>query len=450
MEQVVDSAVKEFDELKRRALENSRVIRMNLNSLIRRFDVSEVVHIFDAPVKLPDFFPDSVRSTVSYSKITRLIDIAITRDAIANYGVILPLVVAFSPVSRRLWVLDGGTRMEALDASKVVDWKVLYIDKDQFFDPESSKTAMAVALSIAISTLVGKASRTVACALYNKFKPFFASLGLTQKDVMGSVVCVEPVEGKTTSELRDIVGRAILLLDSDPALPEDVKTAGKALLMKLNDILSLRARIARPKTEEEKETRKGLGKLIVSLKTKIGVYVKEEGGEPDVVLKRTVVSLAGDLLCYGFEPPSNDLKRALERLLRTGGVVIDYKRQKVACKAKLRKLLLSLGLSEALANEILEALERARAWASKRPPVVAATVLDYIRSITALPIKQTELARMFAVTEVAIRQRKSDITEVLQPLAEKIRAELAKQQQRTNEQASQTSNINNEQTHTEA
>jgi hypothetical protein len=427
MEQVVDSAVKEFDELKRKALENSRVIRTNLSSLIRRFDISEVVHIFDAPVKLPDLFPDSVRNAVSYSKITRLIDIAITRDAIANYGVILPLVVAISPLSHRLWVLDGGTRMEALDASKTVDWKVLYIDKYQFFDPESSRIAMAVALSIAISTLVGKASRSVACALFNKFKPFFASLGLTQRDVMGSVVCVEPVEGKATSELRDIVGRAFLLLDSDPTLPEDVKVAGKALLMKLNDILSLRSRIAKPKTEEEKETRKGLGRLIVSLKTKLGAYVKEEGGEPDVVLKRTVVSLAGDLLCYGYEPPSNDIKRALERLLRAGGVVIDYKRQKVACKAKLRKSLLKLGLSEALVNEILEALEKARAWASKRPPVVAATVLDYIRSITPLAIRQTELAKMFAVTEVAIRQRKRDITEVLEPLAEKIRTELGAQ-----------------------
>ena len=54
---------------------------------------------------------------------------------------------------------------------------------------------------------------------------------------------------------------------------------------------------------------------------------------------------------------------------------------------------------------------------------------------------------MFAVTEVAIRQRKRDITEVLQPLAEKIRAEL---QQRTNEQANQVSSGNNEQIHTEA
>jgi len=39
---------------------------------------------------------------------------------------------------------------------------------------------------------------------------------------------------------------------------------------------------------------------------------------------------------------------------------------------------------------------------------------------------------------------------VLQPLTEKIRAELEKQQQRTNEQANQVSNINNEQIHTEA
>ena len=175
--------------------------------------------------------------------------------------------------------------------------------------------------------------------------------------------------------------------------------------------------------------------------------MREEGGEPDVVLKRTVVSLAGDLLCYGYEPPSNDLKDTLEKLLRVGGVVIDYKRQKVSCKAKLRKSLLKLGLSESLTNEILEALENTKAWASKRPPVVAASVLDFIRSITTVPIRQTELATMFAVTEVAIRQRKRDITEVLQPLAEKIRAEL---QQRTNEQANQASNVNNEQAYTEA
>jgi transcription initiation factor TFIIIB Brf1 subunit/transcription initiation factor TFIIB len=80
-----------------------------------------------------------------------------------------------------------------------------------------------------------------------------------------------------------------------------------------------------------------------------------------------------------------------------------------------------------LTNEILETLEKTKAWASKRPPVVAASVLDYIRSITAIPIQQSELADMFAVTEVAIRQRKRDITEVLQPLAEKIRAEIEKQ-----------------------
>ena len=447
MEQVVDSVVGEFEELKRQALENSKVVRTSLTSLDRKFDISEVVHIFDAPVKLPDLFPEKVRESVSYSKITKLIDIAVTREAIGNYGVILPLVVAYSPISRRLWVLDGGTRMEALDASKVVDWKILYLSQNQFFDPESSKMAMAVAISIAISTLVGKSTRTVACALFNKFKPFFASLGLTQRDVMGSIVCAEPIEGKSTSELRDIVGKAILLLDSDSVLPEDVKVAGKALLMKLNDILNLRARVAKPKTEEEKEERKGLGKLILSLKTKLGVYIREEGGEPDVVLKRTVVSLAGDLLCYGYEPPSNDLKDTLEKLLRVGGVVIDYKRQKVSCKAKLRKSLLKLGLGESLTNEILEALENTKAWTGKRPPVVAASVLDFIRSVTTVPIRQTELASMFAVTEVAIRQRKRDITEVLQPLTEKIRAEL---QQRTNEQANQTLNVNNEQIHTEA
>jgi hypothetical protein len=450
MEQVIDSIVGEFEDLKRQALENSKVVRTSLASLDRKLDISEVVHIFDAPVKLPDLFPEKVRSSVSYSKITKLIDIAVTREAIGNYGVILPLVVAYSPISRRLWVLDGGTRMEALDASKVVDWKILYINQNQFFDPESSKMAMAVAISIAISTLVGKSTRTVACALFNKFKPFFASLGLTQRDVMGSIVCAEPIEGKSTSELRDIVGKAILLLDSDSVLPEDVKVAGKALLMKLNDILNLRARVAKPKTEEEKEERKGLGKLILSLKTKLGVYIREEGGEPDVVLKRTVVSLAGDLLCYGYEPPSNDLKDTLEKLLRVGGVVIDYKRQKVSCKAKLRRSLLKLGLSESLTNEVLEVLEKTKAWTGKRPPVVAASVLDFIRSITTVPIRQTELATMFAVTEVAIRQRKRDITEVLQPLTEKIRAELEKQQQRTNEQANRASNINNEQIHAEA
>ena len=441
MEQVIDSVVGEFEELKKQALENSKVVRTSLASLDRKFDISEVVHIFDAPVKLPDLFPEKVRSSVSYSKITKLIDIAVTREAIGNYGVILPLVVAYSPISRRLWVLDGGTRMEALDASKIVDWKILYIDQNQFFDPESSKMAMAVAISIAISTLVGKSTRTVACALFNKFKPFFVGLGLTQRDVLGSIVCTEPVEGKSTAELRELVGNAVLLLDSDPALPEDVKVAGKALLLKLRDILNLRARTP------EKETRKGLGKLILSLRTKLGVYVREEGGEPAVVLKRTVVSLAGDLLCYGYEPPSNDLKDTLEKLLRVGGAVIDYKRQKASCKAKLRKSLLKLGLSESLTNEILEALENTKAWTGKRPPVVAASVLDFIRSITTVPIRQTELASMFAVTEVAIRQRKRDIIEVLQPLAEKIRAEL---QQRTNEQANQVSSGNNEQIHTEA
>ncbi len=444
MEQVVDSVVGEFEDLKRQALENSKVVRTSLASLDRKFDISEVVHIFDAPVKLPDLFPEKVRSSVSYSKITKLIDIAVTREAIGNYGVILPLVVAYSPISRRLWVLDGGTRMEALDASKVVDWKILYIDQNQFFDPESSKMAMAVAISIAISTLVGKSTRTVACALFNKFKPFFVSLGLTQRDVLGSIVCTEPVEGKSTAELRELVGNAVLLLDSDPTLPEDVKLAGKALLLKLRDILNLRART------QERETRKGLGKLILSLRTKLGVYVREEGGEPAVVLKRTVVSLAGDLLCYGYEPPSNDLKDTLEKLLRVGGVVIDYKRQKASCKAKLRRSLLKLGLSESLTNEILEALENTKAWTGKRPPVVAASVLDFIRSITTVPIRQTELASMFAVTEVAIRQRKRDITEVLQPLTEKIRAELEKQQQRTNEQANQELSNNNEQAYTEA
>jgi hypothetical protein len=444
MEQVVDSVVGEFEDLKRQALENSKVVRTSLASLDRKFDISEVVHIFDAPVKLPDLFPEKVRSSVSYSKITKLIDIAVTREAIGNYGVILPLVVAYSPISRRLWVLDGGTRMEALDASKIVDWKILYIDQNQFFDPESSKMAMAVAISIAISTLVGKSTRTVACALFNKFKPFFVSLGLTQRDVLGSIVCTEPVEGKSTAELRELVGNAVLLLDSDPTLPEDVKLAGKALLLKLRDILNLRART------QERETRKGLGKLILSLRTKLGVYVREEGGEPAVVLKRTVVSLAGDLLCYGYEPPSNDLKDTLEKLLRVGGVVIDYKRQKASCKAKLRRSLLKLGLSESLTNEILEALENTKAWAGKRPPVVAASVLDFIRSITTVPIRQTELASMFAVTEVAIRQRKRDITEVLQPLTEKIRAELEKQQQRTNEQANQELSNNNEQAYTEA
>ncbi len=54
------------------------------------------------------------------------------------------------------------------------------------------------------------------------------------------------------------------------------------------------------------------------------------------------------------------------------------------------------------------------------------------------------------MTEVAIRQRKRDITEVLQPLTEKIRAELEKQQQRTNEQANQELSNNNEQAYTEA
>jgi hypothetical protein len=443
MEQVANSVVGEFEELKRQALENSKVVRTSLASLDRKLDISEVVHIFDAPVKLPDLFPEKVRELVSYSKITKLIDIAVTREAIGNYGVILPLVVAYSPISRRLWVLDGGTRMEALDASKVVDWKILYIDQNQFFDPESSKMAMAVAISIAISTLVGKSTRTVACALFNKFKPFFTGLGLTQRDVLGSIVCTEPVEGKSTAELRELVGNAVLLLDSDPVLPEDVKLAGKALLLKLRDILNLRARTP------ERETRKGLGKLILSLKTKLGVYVREEGGEPAVVLKRTVVSLAGDLLCYGYEPPSNDLKDTLEKLLRVGGVIIDYKRQKASCKAKLRRSLLKLGLSEPLTNEILETLENTKAWTSKRPPVVAASVLDYIRTTTAVPIRQTELASMFAVTEVAIRQRKRDIAAVLQPLTEKIRAELEKQQQRTNEQANQVSSSDNEQAYIE-
>ena len=421
MGQVTDSTIGEFNELKRLALENSRVVRTSLASLARKLDISEVVHIFDAPVKLPDLFPENVRNSVSYSKITRLIDIAITREAIGNYGVILPLVVAISPISRRLWILDGGTKMETLDASKIVDWKILYVSQNWFFDPESSKIAMAVAISITLNTLAEKNTERLACVLFNKFKPFFAELGLTQRDVLGSVVCTETVEGKSTAELRELVGNAVLLLDSDPVLPEDVKVAGKALLLKLRDILNLRARTP------ERETRKGLGKLILSLRTKLGVYVREEGDEPDAVLKGTVVSLAGDLLCYGYEPPSNDLKDTLEKLLRVGGVVVDYKRQKVSCKAKLRKSLLKLGLSESLTNEVLEVLENTKAWTGKRPPVVAASVLDYIRSITAIPIQQSELADMFAVTEVAIRQRKRDITEVLQPLAEKIRAEIEKQ-----------------------
>ncbi len=65
MEQVVDSVVREFEDLKRQALENSKVVRTSLASLDRKFDISEAVHIFDAPVKLPDLFPEKVRSSVS-------------------------------------------------------------------------------------------------------------------------------------------------------------------------------------------------------------------------------------------------------------------------------------------------------------------------------------------------------------------------------------------------
>ena len=166
------SGVKEaFAARLRKLVESSQFTYTTLDDLRRRFGFNTVVHVFDVPrlLKILD---------VGYEVVRDLLNTARLRESIERVGVLTPITVAYSPQLKALVVLDGGTRIEAINPSTPVNWRIVDIDVTDEFE-------LAVALAYALNTMLNKFSMEAVAGLYRRFRGVFAKFHLSSRDVLG-------------------------------------------------------------------------------------------------------------------------------------------------------------------------------------------------------------------------------------------------------------------------
>ena len=124
----------EFVSLFRKYNEDSTIVRASLNDLLAQLGLdpsyARIYHILDIFEVEPDMTVKlGVKVNFNYRKYTKnILDVVTVRQAIAARGVIHPILIAVSRDRNIVWVLDGGTRIETIDYTTVVDWKIINVD----------------------------------------------------------------------------------------------------------------------------------------------------------------------------------------------------------------------------------------------------------------------------------------------------------------------------------
>jgi hypothetical protein len=222
-------------------------------------------------------------------------------------------------------------------------------------------------------------------------------------------------------KLKEHIDDAIILLETAGVQNEEIRATARSLLSEVYNVIIMRRSL-------KGWQRKVTIRLIERLELQLEKYSRDKGMKPEEALLSLVLDVAGDLQCV------QTVKKKKAQLFRVKLTLLEllkrysayYNWRVLSCKGKLTRYLHKAGLSNELINKIQGQLDNYRAWSLGAPTVTAATTVDCIRSLRPkdFPIKQTELARDFGITDVAIRKRRRDIMKILRPLSDEIIREI--------------------------
>lgn len=321
----------------RDVIQNSVIYRGTIMDLLSELNLprdADVLHIFDLPQM-------KYRINFNYRSFTRLLDVAMLRKSIEEVGVINPITVAKG--NNRLWVIDGGTRIEAINPDTVIDWRVLSIN------PEDSIDDLIIALTIALNTMMSKFTLNVAVSVYTKLLPIFKMRNITDSDVFG-------INMPYVSEYRHTRYRSLLAITNN--------TLGK--LTRISD----------------DETRLRAVAVINSLHTALGRKSKTlrtlsrkllAFSDPAEVMYDAVMYVVSLLSCRRYNTAYVDVANLLINALRESPkpIKVDYTVRLLVCMHKMRKL----------CGDCSNAVELMRDLVRKgvATPIAAAAALTYVK-----------------------------------------------------------------------
>ncbi len=321
----------------REVIQNSVIYRGTIVDLINELNLptnADVLHIFDLPqIKYGINF--------NYKGFTRLLDVAMLRKSIEEVGVINPITVAKG--NNRLWIIDGGTRIEAINPDTIVDWRILNIN------PEDSIDDLIIALTIALNTMMSKFTLNVAVSVYTKLLPVFKMRNINDSDVFG-------VNMPYVSEYRHTRYKRLSIIANHTLGKLTRISDDETRLRAVAVINSLHAALSR----KSKTLRTLSGKLITF-------------SDPAEVLYDAVMYVVSLLSCRRYNTAYVDVANLLINALRESPkpIKVDYTIRMLICTHKMRKL----------CGDCSNAVELMRNLVRKgvATPIAAAAALTYVK-----------------------------------------------------------------------
>jgi len=147
-------------------------------------------------------------------------------------------------------------------------------------------------------------------------------------------------------------------------------------------------------------------KQLLSLRMRLG---KGLDAESVATLAKAIVAVAARLTCYRFDADKRTVD-LVTYIIRESPTPIraDAPRAKLVCKHKLLKLL-SQYLPEDKLVIVREFLDNWKWYSGATAPVMSAALLSLLSREGIIPLQSRQIAKMFNVTEVAMRYEKSKL-----------------------------------------
>ena len=373
------SPVEEFHERRRSVITNAKVLpNLTIYELLNALKLNvltqdSIYHIFSILSIHPEYCRKCGK--VTYQEIMGKYALnvpALRTNITAVGGPIHPIIVAKG--DDKLWIVDGGTRIETIKATDKVNWMLIDVN------PDASPLDAAIALSIALSTSFSKFTTADVIEIYSKFAAFFRNLGLTSLDVLGVSLEDKLKIPKTTFKLIDVINEAVIVVtNSMSEYPRSVTDTALLLLKGIRAYLN-----SNPKNRTA---------------VRLSQQLPYGGYPPPVLLAKFAVATAGALNCFHVnikdvkvsmlntfrelarEAVKADVNLMRELTARTPAMgnapKRDYSATAVACRERVREV---TGKYTSINGAVNEAVNTFNALLSNpksfstSPTVLAATV----------------------------------------------------------------------------